>query len=410
MSSENGIAVEESNGGMKVFKSGTTTSAVVYSGAVHIPVCYGSVAVPTTSPHRSQLYHRICYIRDGADLPLDAFYRWQWCHSTSLRPQFPPSGAAASATAGYKRKRERTEGSMERGGHRPVVSMASSASMNSDGRSSRKRGNDNQLEMMVDSPSRLYSIIDHVDFVLPKSFPHPRRSVFEPPFMVQDDTWAEHMVEIHLYFKAELIIPPMAFLHHCRLYLPPQTVPRLSALSVTTVNSGTATAKKGNTAVESNVSDMPTTRQHPSQSHPHVDGKAVPNVVVVSERKDALRIFHPTVGVVQFLKAVNQLARDSFSEEEFQDFLQSVYYAKPATLQVGSEKWKLRYEEEIQKYTTTRFERSLSVLQNVVRDLRQEQEQLLNSISTTMGSIIEEACQVQISLRKFRDACVKDVP
>lgn len=373
------------------------TGATLYSGAVHIPICYGSVAIPTPSPQRSHLYRRICYLRDGADLPLDAYYRWRWSQEASLRQLSQQQLLACSSAAGSRKKRDRSESSTD---HQSSRSFRHMGTLCSPAPSSH---NEKETEVLVESPSPLYAMLDHVDFVLPKSFPHTRRSVFEPPFMVEDDTWAEHMVEIHLFFKAELLILPMILLHPCRLYPSDSLPPRFSPPSpATAVSNGTLPVKKRH-AEDSSVSGTGSTGDR-DNSH----GKAELQTIV-SERKDAIRIFHPSVGVVHFLNGVHAFAQKSFSEAEYQHFLQSVYYNKKQMPQGGgAERWRLRHEEEIETYARGRFERSLATLRNVVADLRQEQEDLVDNVSTTMARIIEEAYKVQVSLRKFRHACVKD--
>lgn len=415
------MACEKSSAWVDLSSSQVATGATVYSGVAQIPVCYGSAAVPASTGPRQRLYQRVCYIRDGSDLPLDAYYRWRWNRDAKSRQQQQQRHhmTVMTSTAGGKRKRDRTEVGGERGTTHRSVDPGTTAVPSSSSAASPKNVKFPYCEVMVHSPSPLYSIIDHVDFVLPRSFPHPRRSVFEPPFMVQDATWAEHMVEIHLYFKAELLIPPMMFLHHCRLYPPVEAHPCLSALSGTTANSSSTMPKKSTALVggSSRNGVMPPKEGSTNKSNSEAlstpasaAAAVVTPDVVVSERKDILRIFHPSVGVVEFLKGVSLFAEKMFSEEEYQYFLEDVYYntAKPSTPHGSSGKWRLPFEEEIEKYAEGRLERSLSVLKTVIEDLRQEQEQLLDNASFTLGSIIEEAYQVQISLRKLRQACLSN--
>lgn len=382
---------------VKLSSGPIATGATLYSGVVHIPICYGSVAIPTPTPQRSHLFRRVCYLRDGADLSLDAYYRWRWSQEAPLRQLSQQQQLACSSVAGSRKKRDRSESSMENQSARSLRHMCTLYSPVTSSH------DEKEPEVFVESASPLYAMLDHVDFVLPKSFPHTRRSVFEPPFMVEDDTWAEHMVEIHLFFKAELLILPLILLHPCRLYASSSAPPRFSSLSVATIASnGTVPVKKRH-AEDSSVSDTGNTQY---TNDPHV--RDVPQTVV-SERKDAIRIFHPSVGVVHFLNAVHAFAQKSFSEAGYQLFLESVYWNKKQLAQRGgAERWRLRHEEEIETYVKGRFERSLTALRNVVADLCQEQEDLVDSVSTTMARIIEEAYKVQVSLRKFRHACVKD--
>lgn len=374
---------------------------VVYTGAVQIPICYGSVSVPLEMLHNSgavgssseafatppinqrvtmlpsggssgvtnsseasnqrYTHRRFVFIRDGSDLQMDAFYRWWWWNHPTR-----PSSQTTHFHRGQSRKRGR-----DRSENTEHTAGATNPT----------------------SPSLFYSLIDHVDFVVPRSFPHVRRSVFDPPFMIEDDAWADHMAEIHLYFRPELSIPPTVLLHPCSLQERPEALPSLR--SMTDEQSVPATAGPTSGSV-----NMPHATGNARETVSHDKTLAMPEVSVC-ERKDTLRVFHPSTVLVDFLKDVRQ--HGSRLQKELISFLQFHYRAEPAAAN-----WRLCFERDLEKNAERRFQRSRRILQGVVADLQEEQDALVERAATTMSRIFLECENIQCALTRLRNACLSN--
>lgn len=367
---------------------------VIYTGAVQIPICYGSLSVPLDLIHNNRgvessascntlpvaervtappseptseryTHRRFCYIRDGGDLQMDAFYRWWWWNS-NRSPLQSHQGNHLNRGPSRKRARERV---MDNTDPTPV-SVPNPT-----------------------SPSLFYSLIDHVDFVVSRSFPHVRRSVFDPPFMIEDDAWAEHMVEIHLYFKPELAIPPTVVLHPCPLRERSEMLP-----SLRTMADGQAVPVTASPLMPSPTGPQggvyPQNKNEISNRH---NTEVVS--VVVCERKDALRVFHPSTILVDYLKEVRR--QRSSLQKELTTFLYSHYTTDPPTAI-----WRLCFEKYVEKYAERRLQRSLETLQGAVKDLHEEQDALVERAATTMSRIILECENIQCALSRFRNACL----
>lgn len=61
-------------------------------------------------------------------------------------------------------------------------------------------------------------MIDHVVFTMPRSFPSPRRVIRSAPFVIVDDAWAAHSIDIQIHFMPFLAIPPLTFVHVVHLH------------------------------------------------------------------------------------------------------------------------------------------------------------------------------------------------
>eukprot|EP00796_Vickermania_ingenoplastis_P004468 gene4468-3263_t len=322
---------------------------VMYSGSVQIPFCYGSVTVPFSSgetqhcvePHAGARFthKRVCYIRDGSEEQTDAFYRWLW---------------------------------------------------NKNNLPGKKRARDEQ-ETFPRSPSLFYAVVDHVDFVLPRGFPNARRSVTDPPFMIEDDTWAEHVVEIHIYFLSHLSIPPLMVLHPCFLHERDHSAPLLKTSEPdnnTKLGIGRPLSVRSLElcGTSSGSNEAPTSL-------------GLSNVIV-SERKDCIRIFHPSTAVVQFLRSVKQLSQEPQIERMMAAFQleQSSEGHEPAS-------WRLLYEAHIETYCQGRLHRSLCTLDCVAQKLEEERKKAEDHAAATLCRMMKACEKAQLSLSMLCDTC-----
>lgn len=333
---------------------------VVYSGAVQIPICYGSISFPLPHvPGKKETHRRWCYIRDGADIQVDAFYRfWLDSHADSEEKK-------EIHVTSKKRLRAESEAASE-------VSLSTS------------------------NPSCFYDIIDHVDFVLPRGFPHSRRTVSKPPFVVEDESYAEHLVEIHLYFKAELCILPMALLHHCRLYrwvAPPPSI-EFTELSVG------ASIKKEN-------SDRGVKKLLAKEEPNRPDDNVSPNTPILTERSDLLRIFHPSLQLVRHVQALRTRACNALLIEEQKKFLlryqSSSIQAPECTKPLHG--WELGFEKEIELLGKQNQRRPTLVLEKVLDNLHGENELLKKHVALSLGRIKDESSRLHAALVQLREAC-----
>lgn len=417
---------------------------VVYSGSVQFPVCIGSIAVPlalssvgtsaspatlTTAAGRAppaaarnredSLRHpaaggrrnfpitavryshrRYCYVRDGGDLCEDAFSRWL-LHAT---------------------RESRAEGS----------------------EIARKRVRDSDVDAdsgmslpPTRSTSTLYSVLSHVEFVVPSSFARPRRVVREPPFFIVDDTWAEHMTEVHMHFLPALGIPPVVILHQVLLHRRVQAAPALSSHTMgqpkappivlynTGVNSSASMQQDG----RESTADHMVTSQEPTLSS--LRGRLSARGLVVSERQDMVRILHPSKSVQQYLQrvsakvfspVVNEL-RDYFLEEIAGERADSsgcslAVYEKQLTTALEEGKdlqdvappsgtWWLPHEYSIYTETHGRRQRAEAALQVTLATLQEEQRKILTSLNQSMTALCEEAGQIREGLSVLHATCLR---
>ncbi|CAD2217745.1 YEATS family, putative [Angomonas deanei] len=118
-------------------------------------------------------HRRVCYIRDGADLSLDSYYRWLYHYRAHH--------------FGEKKEEDDDE---------------------------------------IHSPSPFYASIKEVHFQVPSSFPHPHRVLRQPPYFIDDVSWADHAVEITIVFRDVLGVPPL------KLSYPVQLQERVKSMQV----------------------------------------------------------------------------------------------------------------------------------------------------------------------------------
>lgn len=303
-------------------------STFLYSGMVQIPVCYGSVAVEFTEEdlltaenesdqsQKRYTHRRFCYIRDGSDVAQDSFYRWLWQSSSRKRARDGLQGETAE----------------------------------------------------VRSPSSFYSFVHHVDFVVPRSFPQPRRTVYEPPFVVEDKAWGEHMVEIHIYFLDELGVPPTVVLHPCLLKERDRV--------------------QGDPAASSTAPVTRTTTSHKP---------------VVSERKDFLCIFHPSRDILRHFQLGNRLLFSDEVQEWKEEFM-----AEAKKVESESESWRLPMEKDIDEYSQKRLACSLSTLQSMSLSLEREQAATCSNALQNVEKVVEMCSRVRESLTDMKKDMLSD--
>ncbi|CBH16312.1 hypothetical protein, conserved [Trypanosoma brucei gambiense DAL972] len=200
---------------------------------------------------------------------------------------------------------------------------------------------DGKESNQVYSASPLYALVDRVVFTLPNGFPERRREVTHPPFFIVDDTWAEHLVEVEVHFHPWLGIAPFTASHMVLLNQrvdvtpqllsstqgqckPPSTVilspdeeERLAGVGSSSLI-GTKRSRvpecgvvlpEETSAVRMDLSNSVYSPDMVILGEPGFRERLVDLVgaPVVAERRDAMRIFHPTLDVVRYLAAVRAM-------------------------------------------------------------------------------------------------------
>ncbi|KAG5495068.1 hypothetical protein JKF63_02121 [Porcisia hertigi] len=438
----------------------TESQRVVYGATFDIPYAIGSVSVPlhshggpssspraeaqtvsrtgtsTTPPSRRGVgsgnissvrrctHHRYCYIRDGGALSQDAFYRW-----LALQRQEHLNGTNAGTTSGLTNEVSEHTSSAATG---CASSNASSSA----------------FPPTPSSPSLFYASVKCVVFVLPNSFPHPRRVVRHPPFMIQDDTWAEHLVEAQIYFWPHLKIPPVTVVHQAlleRRLVPATPSPSSSALSsdapteeirevwVPQLLASTYGKPKLPSVATSVKVCVPAHHGPPPASE---NGKAASLAVVVAEKVDTLHLYHPSLDVVRHIRAVLAMSQLPVLEA-VRDAFEATYLASPSTNSNSSRhnarspthtaaegktrpemdaplttpfgySWSLPFEEMIAEYAEQRASTSVAVLQTVLEKLKREREEVERACERSMEQISELAtATLPTQLQRVHSRCIK---
>ncbi|EKF32499.1 hypothetical protein MOQ_003652 [Trypanosoma cruzi marinkellei] len=309
---------------------------VLYTGAMLIPFCVGSVALPLSLCRASSLspsltatpsvprgksktrrrgenknQQRTSDEGDG-DNPHD--YNAGISRCTHIRYSYLRDGSSAAQDLAYRR-------ALYTSGDVRLTSVST-----------------NEKGKAVATASQLYAVVDRVVFKLPNSFPEPRREVRHPPFFVVDDTWAEHLVEMEVHFHPWLGIAPFTVSHMVLLQKRADFTPQLlSSTFGQNKPPPTVIIESSDTeALPSSSLAAATTRRHskqrvgsPSEGHSLVVGEHdtgndefcaeergicvkfedLEEFSIVSERRDAIRIFHPTLNVARFLATVRTMAQ-----------------------------------------------------------------------------------------------------
>ncbi|KEG10275.1 hypothetical protein DQ04_03941010 [Trypanosoma grayi] len=344
---------------------------VVYAGAVLIPFCVGSVALPlslcrsfppasattaaaastaaqpasasTTSrgakqqqqqrrrrkdgSHQAETHEEV----DGED-PHD--YNEGISRCTHIRYSYLRDGAIAAQDLAYRRAW--------------YIGSTSSAGgaggLSSTAAEMEKEEGDNAA---VTSASPLYALVERVVFKLPNSFPEPRRELTHPPFFVVDDTWAEHMVELEVHFRPHLGIAPFTVTHMVPLQrradIPPQllssTFGQSKPAPTVILPPSDLTAASLSSSAGAVVQPRPKRRDvlrsegHPAAAGDGDDGgnatteggvtgengicitvKNLEDVFIFAERRDAIRVFHPTPRVLKYLSSVRAMPQPRLEE------------------------------------------------------------------------------------------------
>ncbi|KAK7194701.1 YEATS family [Novymonas esmeraldas] len=349
---------------------------VVYGATLDIPYAIGSVSVPlnpasisasagaasrdggdaglsatsasSSTPHRRGVssgnissvrrctHHRYCYLRDGGALSHDAFLRWlaQQQQQQQQRKADEREEERAAICPGEGGDTLQRAAAGKETTSATTTTTATAASVSS----------------LPWSPSLLYASLAWVVFLLPSSFPHPRRVLRHPPFIIEDDTWAEHMVEVQLHFLPHLNIPPVTVVHQALLERrppPPSGVPSSAwATPPRTTTAAAAAATEGPpvAALRTIPTAVPTKtveevrevwvpqllacnhgkpKQSPTATNVTVTAPAhcpgagsapaaasvASLTVVVAEKVDTLHLYHPTADVMRHVRAVLALSQ-----------------------------------------------------------------------------------------------------
>lgn len=388
--------------------------AVYYSGTLDIPYAVGSVSVPIEGNPRSPLsgssslvtgygaeplktavpsfrrktaspgasiasvgrytHRRYCYLRDGGTVESDEFHRWLM----------------------YERQRCLT---LQQSSHDEPSTLR-------------------EMEAETCSPSLLYAMLSCVVFLLPKSFPQPRRVLRRPPFVIEDSTWAEHLVEVQLHFHAHLKIPPVIVIH--QVQLDTRIVVSSGKLLIPQLLARNAGKPKEPPATEKGTTTGGMVKQEEKEVVP--SSSLVPTApesenVVVAEKVDTLRMVHPTTEVVAFFSKVLELAASPVVHS-----LRAVFKTVRAEGLVAPESatagdvlhsatnsfpfpWSLPFEGAIARYVGRRSRTSVTILQAVLANLKREREELEESSMRAMKSIVRESEEVQQGIVELHEGC-----
>ncbi|RNF26048.1 uncharacterized protein Tco025E_01677 [Trypanosoma conorhini] len=308
---------------------------VLYTGAALIPFCVGSVALPlslcrapTSSPAptappsvprgranpqrraKKKSQKGASHNEGNGDDPHD--YNAGISRCTHLRYSYLRDGSSAAQDLAYRRE-------LYTSGEAGTLS----ASVREEGEA-------------ATSGSQLYALVDRVVFKLPNSFPEPQRELTHPPFFIMDDTWAEHLVEMEIHFRPWLGIAPFTASHMVLLQKradfspqllsstfgqtkPPPTVilaPSDPLLSPTSYSAAAITRPRSKRHVEEpNETNSAVVAEYDAgigevcteERGICVNVDDLEEFSIVSERRDAIRIFHPTLNVARFLATVRTL-------------------------------------------------------------------------------------------------------
>ncbi|KPI87966.1 hypothetical protein ABL78_2957 [Leptomonas seymouri] len=382
-------------------------------------------------------HHRYCYLRDGGALEQDAFYRWLQHLRSEITTETKGSTVGNSAD--------------------DCSPKASPVSASSDAAEPQ-------------SPSPLYASLACVVFLLPSSFPHPRRVLRRPPYLIEDDTWAEHMVEVQMHFLSHLRIPPVTLVHQALLER--RTPPLLRAVTAATDGAAAALVKRegepereevreiwvpqllassfgkpklppvpSNVVVQHfsnlasgsiHVIDTSTTAaaaeppahsstKPPSHHHHHHygnGGTVAGTTVVVTEKVDTLRLYHPSLGVLQHLRCILALSSRP-ALRELQDAYEQLYQRKP-TVELSNRDedrsldtpflyaWSLPYEDVVAEYAAQRASTSVAVLQAVLSGLKRERAAMEKSCQRLIDQMAELATKaIPEQLKEVHNRCLK---
>ncbi|GET91852.1 hypothetical protein, conserved [Leishmania tarentolae] len=436
------------------------SQCVVYSAKFDIPYAIGSVSVPlnalgTSSPSRIEAqevngagpslssarrrgvssgnissvrrctHHRYCYVRDGSELSQDAFYRW-----LEQQRQEHREDTHASSTGGHLGEAS--------GG--PLATETNSASTSAPS---------SAPPDAPSSPSLFYASVKCVVFVLPNSFPRPRRVLRHPPFIIEDDTWAEHVVEVQLHFWPHLKIPPATVVHQALLERRIVTEPPPSQSGAAPTDAApteglrevwvpqllaSTYGKPKLLSVATNVAVFSRPRQ---AALPASDAaKAASSTVVVAEKVDTLHLYHPSLDVVRHIRAVLEMSRMPVLEA-LREAFDATYSEWPSMDADGNSQgarsrtptdaqgtsraeedtslltpfahpWSLPFEDIIAEYAEQRASTSVAVLQVVLEKLKRERQEMEKSCERSMEEIAELATVVlPTQLEQVHARCMK---
>lgn len=443
---------------------------VVYASSLSIPFCIGSIAVPlplcgpagdgseavastgrrqgqgqgqgqglevSEDHHRTRdsaaaptagavgvhrfTHRRYVYVRDGGPLAEDAFQRWMWAQTHG-----DDGAASEAAPPAVGQKRRRAEGEDAEGGDAPPSSSA------------------------------FYSFVDYVVFVSPRSFPHPVRIVRSPPFVVDDLTYAEHPVEVWLHFRPSLGIAAPAHVV-LQVLLEERVASVVPPLLAATLHQPKPLAMVVQFAAPANAC-LPLPASSPLEEGGSSALKAVAHAlrdeaarIVVTERQDALRVFHPTWGVLRYYRAVLRKAgglgiisdlrhyfhqhlytpaeqqaaleaalREGEKEEKPGDRPRlSYYYVAPHLSAASGERGRTRprlqsaaswdlgpFEHCIERCVAQRGAQSLASLTAIRDGLRKEREELVQSTTAAVAALRNNVELIHALLKRTHDECL----
>lgn len=315
----------------------------------------------TISSVRRCTHHRYCFLRDGGALAEDRFYRWLL----------------------HRR------GEVAGNGHNVKDASASSSSSSSSSDAS--------------SPSLLYSSLDCVVFLLPSSFPQPRRVVRGPPFLIEDDTWAEHNVEVQLHFLPHLQIPPVTVVH--QVLLERRTVSAASLVNSASPATGSAACSaegqvRGVWVPQLLASTFGKPKLPPVAARVVLPGAPNPadaTSFVVAEKVDMLRLYHPTERVLSHFRGVLALSALPVVQELREAFHSHFDAVAAASLDAEANTkeadvvfrfpWSLPHEDALAAYAAQRGATSVAVLRAVLTGLKRERAAMETSCLQSLEQI-----------------------
>ncbi|ESL10536.1 hypothetical protein TRSC58_01731 [Trypanosoma rangeli SC58] len=440
---------------------------VLYTGAVLVSFCVGSVALPLSLCRASTLSsvstalpsalrrkanpqrrttkkgHKGTSHNEGnSDDPHD--YNAGISRCTHLRYSYLRDGSSAAQDLAYRRELHTLGG---------MASLSASA---------REKGE------AAASSSQLYALVDRVVFKLPNSFPEPRRELTHPPFFIMDDTWAEHLVEIEVHCRPWLGIAPFTLSHMVLLQkradFPPQLLS--STFGQTKPPPTVILAPSDPVLLPSSYTAVAITRprskrrlEEPDGTHSTViveHGADIDDVCmeergicvgvddleqfsIVAERRDAIRIFHPTLNVARYLAAVRNLPQPELEpppsfcvlpgknsvpfhvqpdEDNASADISSCDVAKRGR-SIATEgehslrareleplpPWCFPFEAIMHAHEPKRRDGAIDAMRSVLAALQKEQAELREGIEQKISSAVTNADELRGVIQRMRDTC-----
>lgn len=271
---------------------------------------------------------------------------------------------------------------------------------------------------------------------MPSSFAKPRRVLRSPPFLIEDDTWAEHLVEVKVRFLPALSIPPASLMHHVLLQR------RVVGLPLGLLSKNQGLPKPAQMVLLGGSGERKAVEESEEQEQLESRWRDLCSDVVVSERQDALRVLHPSFTVVEYYRRVRAKQRCALMEHLRGYFLDGVFgepapteraerdadvgelpaaasepalgfhelptvYQRFLSAPATSPAFLLPAEACLLEHVQHRRQRCLSTLDGALSALEQEQEELCSGIDKTLRAMLTKAADLKERLDALHGLCLE---